>query len=106
MDEHSFKTLKELSDDNTLSQRDISKRLGVSIGKVNYIINALIEKGYIKAVRFKNSKNKIAYMYVLTPNGVREKIRLTQEFIKRKTEEYNFLEKEIEELKKDIDVSS
>jgi EPS-associated MarR family transcriptional regulator len=100
MDEHSFKTLKELSNDNTLSQRDISKRLGVSIGKVNYIINALIEKGHIKAVRFKNSKNKIAYMYILTPSGARERIRLTQEFIRIKTEEYNLLKEEIEELKK------
>lgn len=102
MDEHSFKTLKELSNDNTLSQRDISKRLDISIGKVNYIINALIEKGHVKAIRFKNSKNKIAYMYVLTPRGVKERIRLTQEFIRRKTEEYNLLEEEIEELRKDM----
>jgi DNA-binding Lrp family transcriptional regulator len=65
MDEHSFKTLKELSNGNTLTQRDISKRFDVSIGKVNYIINALIKKGHIKSVRFKNSKNKIAWQ-----NGV------------------------------------
>lgn len=102
MDEHSFKTLKELSKDNTLSQRDISKRLGISIGKVNYVLKSLIEKGYIKAVRFKNSKNKIGYTYVFTAKGARKKIVMTQEFLERKVNEYNLLYQEIENLKKEM----
>ena len=98
MDEIQFKTLRELSKDSTLSQRDLSQKMGLSLGRVNYIVNALLEKGYIKAERFKNSKNKIAYMYTLTPNGVAEKIKQTQTFLVRKTAEYERLKYEIDLL--------
>lgn len=99
MDESQFKTLRELAKDGTLSQRDLSRRMGLSLGRVNYVINGLLEKGYIKAERFKNSKNKIGYMYILTPSGMAEKFHQTQEFLARKSAEFEMLRREIETLK-------
>lgn len=99
MDELQFNTLRELTNDGTLSQRDLSRKMGISLGKVNYIVNELLSKGYIKAERFKNAKNKMAYMYILTPHGLAEKFRQTQAFIRRKTEEYERLKTEIESLR-------
>ena len=101
MDESQFKALRELEKDSTLSQRDLSKRVGLSVGRVNYIINALLEKGYIKAQRFKNSKNKMGYMYILTPKGISERLVQTQAFLQRKTAEYEQLRQEIEMLKRE-----
>ncbi len=101
MDESQFKTLLELAKDGSLSQRELSKKMGLSLGRVNYLVNALLEKGYIKASRFKNSKHKIAYMYVLTPKGVAERIRQTRAFLQRKLVEYEKLKAEIENLSRD-----
>ena len=101
MDESQFKALRELEKDSTLSQRDLSKKVGLSVGRVNYIINALLKKGYIKAQRFKNSKNKIGYMYILTPKGISERIVQTQTFLQRKNEEYIRLKQEIEALREE-----
>jgi len=102
MNEHHLKLLKELMQDNTLSQRDLSKKLGVSLGKVNYILNALLDKGLVKSKSFKNSKNKLAYMYILTPKGMAKKMELTYLFLQAKVREYDVLKMEIEELKKEI----
>jgi len=99
----SLKILKELSKDKTLSQRDLSKKLGLSLGKVNYLLNALIDKGLVKVESFKNSKKKLAYMYILTPKGIAKKMELTYLFLMRKRHEYNALKIEIEELKKDLE---
>ena len=74
-----------------LSQRDLSKVAGISVGKTNYVIKALVEKGVIKTRRFLNSKNKWAYKYILTPQGINEKARITKEFVKRKIAEYEKL---------------
>ena len=104
MNEHHLKTLKELSKDSALSQRDLSKRLGLSLGRVNYVLNALLDKGLVKAERFKNSKNKIAYMYHLTPEGIIEKMELTYHFLQRKKKEYDSLGMEIEELRREVDI--
>ncbi len=101
MDGHKLKILKELAKDNTLSQRDLSKKLGLSLGKVNYVLNALIDKGHVKAESFKNSKRKLAYMYILTPAGIRAKVELSYRFLKRKVDEYNALRIEIEELRQE-----
>jgi len=101
MNEIQFKTLRELAKDSTLSQRDLSQKMGLSLGRVNYIVNALLEKGYIKAERFKNSKNKMAYMYILTPQGVKEKLTQTQAFLARKAVEFEMLKHEIESLKRE-----
>ncbi|MCL5023291.1 MAG: MarR family EPS-associated transcriptional regulator [Nitrospirae bacterium] len=101
MDEHQFNTLRELAKDGTLSQRDLSKRMGLSLGRVNYLVNALLNAGYIKADRFKNSKNKIAYMYVLTPKGISVKLTQTFSFLQRKLDEYHRLKDEIESLRQE-----
>jgi len=101
MDESQFKALRELEKDSTLSQRDLSKKVGLSVGRVNYIINALLKKGFIKAERFKNSKNKIGYMYILTPKGISERIVQTQTFLQKKNEEYIRLKQEIEALREE-----
>lgn len=101
MDESQFKTLRELAKDGTLSQRDLSRRMGLSLGRVNYLVNALVKKGYIKATRFKNSKNKMAYMYVLTPKGISVRLTQTYTFLQRKLNEFETLKQEIEVLRKE-----
>ena len=101
MKEAQFRTLRELSTESEISQRDLSKRIGLSLGTVNYILQELIKKGYVKAQRFKNSNHKAAYIYVLTPKGINERVRQTQYFLQVKLEEYERLQKEIEELKRE-----
>jgi len=93
--------LKILEDNPTLSQRDLAKRLGISLGKVNFCLNALIEKGCLKVNNFRNSDNKLAYAYLLTPHGVEQRARMTIDFLQRKMQEYERLRAEIEELKRD-----
>jgi len=85
-----------------LSQRELSSRLGISLGKVNFLLNALIDKGLVKVENFKKSNNKIAYLYNLTPRGIEEKTRMTYHFLKRKTREYEQLEQEIRQLQKEV----
>jgi len=104
MDEQHLIILKELAKDSTLSQRDLSNRLGLSLGKVNYVLNALLDKGFLKAERFKNSKKKRAYMYVLTPEGIKKRVELTYHFLKLKVREYDTLKAEIEEMRREINV--
>ncbi|HXX80156.1 MAG TPA: MarR family EPS-associated transcriptional regulator [Thermodesulfovibrionales bacterium] len=101
MDESQFKTLRELAKDGTLSQRDLSRRMGLSLGRVNYLVNALVKKGYVKATRFKNSKNKMAYTYVLTPKGISVRLTQTYAFLQRKLNEFEMLKQEIEALRKE-----
>ena len=86
-EEAAIRLLKTIHKNPELSQRDIAKQLGISIGKTNYAIKALIEKGLVKTENFLNSKNKWAYRYILTPEGIKEKTRITREFVKRKMEE-------------------
>ena len=85
-----------------ISQRDLARQLGVSLGRVNFCLQALIEKGLIKANNFKNSNNKKAYMYFLTRRGITEKARATTRFLTRKTSEYEALQREIEMLRREI----
>lgn len=101
MNEAQFKTLRELSSESEISQRDLSKKIGLSLGSVNYILQELIRKGYVKAQRFKNSNNKAAYIYILTPKGINERVRQTKYFLQLKIEEYEKLQQEIDELKKE-----
>jgi EPS-associated MarR family transcriptional regulator len=86
-----------------MSQRDVARELGVSLGKVNYCMRALIRKGWIKAANFKNSHNKAAYMYLLTPRGVEEKGRLTVKFLQIKKREYELLRREIEQMHEEVE---
>lgn len=93
-----YSLLKTLEENPGLSQRDLAKQLGVSLGKVNFCLKALVEKGSLKINNFRNSENKLAYAYLLTPRGVEEKARITVQFLKYKIQEYEKLKKEIEEL--------
>ncbi len=81
------------------TQRELSKEMGVSLGKVNYCIKKLTEKGWIKLTNFTHNPNKVGYAYLLTPKGIEEKTELTFSFLKRKVIEYEILKKEINELK-------
>jgi EPS-associated MarR family transcriptional regulator len=98
-----YDLLKTLESNPSLSQRDLSKRLGVSLGKVNFCLNALVEKGCLKVNNFRNSENKLAYAYVLTPRGIEERARMTVHFLRYKMQEYEQLRGEIEELKREAE---
>ena len=80
-----------------LSQRDLAEKLGFSLGKFNYCLKELKIKGFVKMNNFKKSKNKMKYIYVLTPGGIAAKTKLTINFMKRKMQEYDELKKEITE---------
>ncbi len=96
-----FRVLRLLEVNPHLTQRELSKSLGVSLGGVNYCLNALVAKGSVKIQNFKNNKNKWVYAYLLTPQGVAEKTALTGAFLKRKMQEYQILKEEIEALSQD-----
>jgi len=98
----SIKIIKELEKSPRQNQRALSKRCKVSLGSTNYCIKALIKKGYVKVKNFKNSENKIAYAYILTPSGLNLKKELTVTFLKRKQTEYLALKQEIKDLEKDL----
>jgi len=100
-DETLFRVLRTLEARPETSQRELADSLGVSLGKANYCLKALMDKGLVKVRNFRNSKNKLAYAYVLTPSGVAAKASLTGRFLKRKMAEYEVLQKEIEELKRE-----
>lgn len=98
-DEYHYKILKELQQDPDISQRELAKRLEISLGKANFCLKALIEKGLVKVENFKKNPTKIGYLYLLTPKGIEEKVLLTQRFLQRKLKEREVLEKEIEQLR-------
>ncbi|WP_035586591.1 MarR family EPS-associated transcriptional regulator [Hippea jasoniae] len=85
------KLLSAIKKNPEQSQRSLSKAIGVSVGKVNYVVKELAKKGIIKTERFLNSNNKWQYRYILTPEGIKEKARITREFVKRKMAEYESL---------------
>ena len=99
--QNKFQILKSLERDSNPTQRQLSNDLGVSLGKINYCLKSLIEKGFIKVNNFRNSSNKNQYSYLLTPKGIEEKAKLTLDFIIIKTQEYNTLKQEIESLKQE-----
>jgi len=100
--ELSIKIIRELEKAPEQSQRALSRRCGVSLGSIHYCINALVEKGYVKARNFRNTQNKLAYAYILTPSGMSLKKELTLAFLKRKQAEYEALQKEIKSLEEDL----
>lgn len=85
-----------------LSQRELSRELGVSLGKTHYLLRALVEKGLVKANNFRRNDNKLAYAYLLTPIGVREKLRMTRDYLRRKELEYETIVAEIEALRSEL----
>ena len=98
-DESRYRILRLIEQNPAISQREIARELGISLGKANFCLNALIEKGVLKANTFLNSRNKRAYAYVFTPSGIEEKAKITLRFLKRKVGEYEALQKEIAELR-------
>ena len=101
-DELRLRVLRALEVNPELSQRQLAAELGVSLGGVNYALKALVERGFVKADNFRKSGNKVAYLYVLTPQGVAEKASLATAFLGRKVEEYEVLRHEIEALKGEV----
>ena len=91
-----FNVLRRINNKPESTQRELAKDLGFSLGKLNYCLNALKDKGLIKIRNFKKNPNKIGYIYVLTPSGIKKKTELTLNFMKRKIQEYDDLRKEIE----------
>ncbi len=97
-----LRLLRLLAEDPDLSQRELAQRLGLSLGKTNYCLRALIEKGWIKVGNFAQSRHKFSYAYVLTPAGLRGKARVTVDFLRRKQAEFVALEQEIAELRREV----
>jgi len=93
--ENNFKVLRGIKNNPNFSQRKLAEELGFSLGKLNYCLNALKEKGLVKIENFRMNPNKIGYVYILTPKGIKEKTKLTVKFMQRKMEEYDELKKEL-----------
>lgn len=105
-DEYRYKILKILEKNPEISQRDLARELGVSLGRVNFCLKALIDVGLLKVTNFRNSRNKMAYMYLLTPRGVKEKSLITERFLKLKIQEFQALEAEINSLRAEAQTSN
>ena len=102
-DETHLNVLRLLANNPRMSQRDLAQALGVSLGKVNYCLNALLNKGVIKMHNFRNSQNKLGYVYLLTPAGIAEKACLTAAFLRQKLKEYETLREEIVVLQFEVE---
>ena len=100
-----FRVLRLLQDNPDMTQREIAQSLGLSTSGLNYCLKALIDKGWVKVHNFSQSKNKFGYIYVLTPQGIAEKLALTSRFLKRKLSEYDALKAEIEGLQAEVQTS-
>jgi EPS-associated MarR family transcriptional regulator len=98
-----YRLLNLLADEPQLRQLDMAKRMGISVGKVNYCIAELAKKGFIKVKRFKSTKPKLPYSYMLTPRGIEEKGRITVRFLKRKMSEYEEIKRQIETLTEEVE---
>ena len=98
-----YRVLKLVEKQPTITQRQISKELGVSLGKAHYVIKALMQVGWIKLENFQCSDNKLGYVYLLTPTGILEKAKITRHFLKCKQQEYEKLKREIQQLQIEVD---
>jgi EPS-associated MarR family transcriptional regulator len=101
-DSTQYKIYKLLEDNPHISQRELARQLGVSLGKANYCLKGLVEKGMIKASRFSNNKNKLVYLYLLTPKGIEHKAKVTLRYLKRRMQEYDEIREEIARLKEEV----
>lgn len=98
-----FRVLKVLEQNPEFTQRQIAEAIGLSLGKTNYLLHALMDKGFLKVGRFLKTKNKLTKaVYILTPSGIRERIDLTQGYVKRKIQEYEALKAELESLRQQL----
>ena len=105
-DEIRIRILRALENDPGVSQRDLARVLGVSLGKTNYCLRALVDKGLVKVENFRKSDNKIGYAYKLTPRGVAERAKVTRRFLQLKQQEYDALKTEIAELRREIGLTN
>lgn len=97
-----LEVLRLLQGDPRMSQRDLSRALGISLGKTHYVLHALLDRGLVKMRNLRRSKNKIGYAYLLTPSGIREKLRLSKSFLARKEVEYESLRRTIDVLRREV----
>ena len=97
-----FRVMLILQENPDLTQRELAEKLGVSVGGLNYCLKALMDKGWVKMQNFQNSKNKFKYVYLLTPQGIAERVALTSRFLDRKMQEYEALKAEIDSLHQDV----
>jgi EPS-associated MarR family transcriptional regulator len=101
-DEIHYKLLKVLEESPDITQRELAARLGVSLGKANYCLRALMGRGWVKVANFRRSPNKLGYAYLLTPRGIDEKARFAVRFLRHKLNEFDVLKAEIERLKVEV----
>ncbi len=101
-DEVRYKLLRLLDSNPEASQRDVARELGISLGKVNYCLQSLVQRGWVKARNFKNSRNKAAYMYFLTPRGIEAKAKVAARFLQIKMNEYDALRDEINRIRAEL----
>ena len=101
-----FRVMRILQDNPNITQHELAERLGISLGGLNYCLNALMDKGFVKIGNFQKSKNKFKYVYLLTPQGIAEKMALTSRFLKRKMQEYDALKLEIEALSSEAEATA
>lgn len=97
--------LQQIAKQNDTSQRALARRLGVSVGKINYCLKAIIDKGWVKANNFHRADNKLAYVYLLTPSGVHAKMLLARAFLARKEQEFEHLQREIDNLRHEVSLA-
>lgn len=101
-DETRFRLLKLLHANPDISQRDLAQELGISVGKVNYCMRALVDRGWVKARNFRDNPQKKTYAYLITPKGMEEKAQVTLRFLKHKVAEYEALQQEIQSLRDEV----
>lgn len=101
-DEYRYKILKLVEANPEISQRELASQLGVSLGKANFCLKALVNVGLLKVSNFRNSNNKLAYMYLLTPSAIEQRATITKQFLKLKMDEYEHLCLVIKELQQDV----
>ena len=99
-----FRVLRLLQENSEMSQRELAEAVGVSVGGIHYVLNALIDKGLVKLGNFTAAEDKRRYAYILTPKGLAQKALITKRFLVRKIEEYEALKSEIEELQREVEV--
>lgn len=100
-----YRVLRLIEEQPEISQRELARALGVSLGKTHYLLKALLDKGLVKADNFRRSDNKLAYAYLLTPNGIAAKLELTRVFLRLKEDEYRAAHEEIARLRLELDTA-
>jgi EPS-associated MarR family transcriptional regulator len=98
-----YHVLREIQNNTKITQRSLAESLDISLGKANYVLSGLIDKGIIKAKKLKNNPDKIRWQYILTPQGVKDKVQITKDYLKRRLTEYEQIQKEIEALRLEVD---